>query len=1787
MIRKPSRAKKTSFLHEVTKVTLRRHRTGPYTMCKSSVALEFEFEQQYNRASTRRNFFSRHFSVSFTQSFALILFLNVCSTVTNTHTVEAGTGFLGAAATGRTGYYSNSNDTCAAVILEAKYSKYTARETSNDNHWQPWEATIDKVQEELYQPLRSQTSTKVSNSSISTKQRGGRSITASTSVPCVNRTEPENVCLRVRTPEIKKTPALTRQSDRLKNSTQYCRNPWINTTTICSGRKHENNFRNQPSVQTEQPSIGFLNVPSASWCALQEQKVTTHWGNPQWQQNSCLLHDVMPQGLNRFSHSRIQRDNPPERDPILDSRLTKKQRAALSIEHAQDIALTAVETRVNLAIVNMLDNELCDSVTKHKRASTVATQVPTDLPRNTTYKLKETTQQKSQSFTVCAVNRWQSLQWQEMNTRMQQTIPTTSSTKVVNTGKQDTNIRAKHTTPTYQDIDSRSQPMAGWELQGKQHCVPNVLYTMELCIIPCLTFGTNSKDLASAVELFDKVKRSVETCSCNETTACARTNVDPCLFNMTNAYTVQSYVPHPLMECFVSNSLCGIRRTTALHMEAGVSIDAPSPPYLTQLLDLAAEVSIWTQKNIASNGVTVQQYQGIQHFSCTVNIISATMVNGVPHTLLTKPHLSQSWPDTLCFVWMVMAALIGIVEMLVFCDDLMCQSTTSLYDVDMPGSEIVNSVGTLGLAVIMIVTMLCELLNVSPLPAVVVTGLVSALYSLILTEYCHQSQTQTVPKVNRKRRTVSKQSTPRANMPKVRSRRKPLTKGQLIVRHANQCRRRLKQKKLPPSTYTMSQKANIAELLTKYTAITQHHNKIQSSTTVDHKECTVRLQCNARGKVKLHLKINHNTPQQATLKPQTKTNQVDPCKLKLRCNMRDGKLLVRVLLTVHTDEATPEIGTENVQNHKPLTHQIVGGGPNARRRRGQQPLNERPTYAGQGWTKGRDWLSDSQIQTTLDTLHLQHPNISSLEWTRRYGVVMLDTGLTGMLERLGTEHTYETDTTTKWLERGLLLGDTPYVVVGDQRHWRIVLIDGTNREIYTYDPYGTGFPTRLKNALQQATDNTGLPWTHKDVQYRLQNDSHNCGIWVLFLAHTWIQYVEAGTHQDRTTDFIQHLHRALLNVDIELNTNIQRRGAALRTKYLQIHNANPGTEAFYGIRGNWTTDGSDLEILDNCPATTNEIKNNTQCGPNQAMYNNQTKTTPKVAPQPRPKQAEDDTKQKQHVEQEHAPAPPSPTKRKQPYRLNPTTTKTKPKAQPQKQPTKRKTESQQKATNPNSQQKQDGIDHHKKQKGNTQQTLFQCWQQTKPTTKDTQPAEHTTQHNDEYQNNLPTDSGIKTLAWNCNTLNSEALHTVDKLTNEIDPDIIVLTETKIRKKSKQYINSRLRETYRTFASHLDKQAGVVLGIHNKYDGQGTYVTQHTLPKHTKGYLTHVTIYTSETQVLQVLAVYMPHDKEEGDSNTAKRAQIYDTMQRILHKARELNQPVLMIGDWNAVTKPNQRHTGIMTPTDLQMLRFVSSNELTETNTDQHTRTIFKQTKEQTVKESSKLDTALLMHPSNKPKKLRMDVLPLEGKSDHNPILVTTNQCDTPLLVPPPKPVVTPQPKEELKRPWTKEHQEAFRLAVLEQTQRQTQYMQDVIALKLDIATQQGAVEDLLAASREAAMNTLPTTTRLGIKFRPRKASTKLNKLWNKKSALKLAIHWAMDQRNEKNDSIQELEQASSTFQKARKLYKQALQQQDLPDFAQLLTYLEEKLEDVETKIKETNRADYKQGLDQRPNSGRN
>jgi len=110
---------------------------------------------------------------------------------------------------------------------------------------------------------------------------------------------------------------------------------------------------------------------------------------------------------------------------------------------------------------------------------------------------------------------------------------------------------------------------------------------------------------------------------------------------------------------------------------------------------------------------------------------------------------------------------------------------------------------------------------------------------------------------------------------------------------------------------------------------------------------------------------------------------------------------------------------------------------------------------------------------------------------------------------------------------------------------------------------------------------------------------------------------------------------------------------------------------------------------------------------------------------------------------------------------------------------------------------------------------------------------------------------------------------------ELEPDIIILTETKLHSGLKKSMLSTIRLdlpthtlhnsciTHKTASTlpdnngqfhHVHGAAGVLLLSHNKYKGQ---TTQQEVPTHLAGYLVHIKLSHPNCVTTHILGVYMP------------------------------------------------------------------------------------------------------------------------------------------------------------------------------------------------------------------------------------------------------------------------------------------------------------------------------------------
>ena len=94
----------------------------------------------------------------------------------------------------------------------------------------------------------------------------------------------------------------------------------------------------------------------------------------------------------------------------------------------------------------------------------------------------------------------------------------------------------------------------------------------------------------------------------------------------------------------------------------------------------------------------------------------------------------------------------------------------------------------------------------------------------------------------------------------------------------------------------------------------------------------------------------------------------------------------------------------------------------------------------------------------------------------------------------------------------------PFMIYGDNIHWRAIAFSTRHQIIYLMDPYGMNFPDYMYAALQRFTDEWHRTSTSNapqrgwqihelslDLQYRGE-DRHSCGAWTIWMAQQWLKY---------------------------------------------------------------------------------------------------------------------------------------------------------------------------------------------------------------------------------------------------------------------------------------------------------------------------------------------------------------------------------------------------------------------------------------------------------------------------------------------------------------------------------------------------------------------------------------------------------------------------------------------------------------------------------------------------------
>eukprot|EP00959_Pyramimonas_sp_CCMP1952_P146563 3067681-Pyramimonas_sp.AAC.1 len=77
-------------------------------------------------------------------------------------------------------------------------------------------------------------------------------------------------------------------------------------------------------------------------------------------------------------------------------------------------------------------------------------------------------------------------------------------------------------------------------------------------------------------------------------------------------------------------------------------------------------------------------------------------------------------------------------------------------------------------------------------------------------------------------------------------------------------------------------------------------------------------------------------------------------------------------------------------------------------------------------------------------------------------------------------------------------GERKIYILARNLHWRVLLVDSTKKQLYTFDPLGCAFTdTEMEATLRVFPDHD-----HIDLDLKLQSDVVNCGAWVVWMS--WI-----------------------------------------------------------------------------------------------------------------------------------------------------------------------------------------------------------------------------------------------------------------------------------------------------------------------------------------------------------------------------------------------------------------------------------------------------------------------------------------------------------------------------------------------------------------------------------------------------------------------------------------------------------------------------------------------------------
>jgi len=152
---------------------------------------------------------------------------------------------------------------------------------------------------------------------------------------------------------------------------------------------------------------------------------------------------------------------------------------------------------------------------------------------------------------------------------------------------------------------------------------------------------------------------------------------------------------------------------------------------------------------------------------------------------------------------------------------------------------------------------------------------------------------------------------------------------------------------------------------------------------------------------------------------------------------------------------------------------------------------------------GHEWLSNNYIlKCVLYMLLMQNPDAKHQNMA---GVTRPVPSVQELLHKVkqadgNSPREYSTDISQAVRDASYPDGSGPAITLGDNTHWRVMLINARRKHVDFIDPCGTGFLHSVRTSVQKLyqRDKTGT-WTFTEWTQRLQprGDTWNCGIWAI------------------------------------------------------------------------------------------------------------------------------------------------------------------------------------------------------------------------------------------------------------------------------------------------------------------------------------------------------------------------------------------------------------------------------------------------------------------------------------------------------------------------------------------------------------------------------------------------------------------------------------------------------------------------------------------------------------------